>query len=98
MKRADIINHIAKIGKSNLDKKDISKIVNETFDLISTYLTNDLYENKKVMLSGFGTFIIKKRKQKIGRNPKTGEERLIPERLGIAFKAGKKLKKKLNSR
>lgn len=98
MKRVDIINQIAKMGKSNLDKKDISKIVNETFELISQYLTKDLYENKKVMISGFGTFIIKKRKQKVGRNPKTGEEKLIPERLGITFKPGKNLKKKINSK
>ncbi len=98
MKRADIINQIAKIEKVNLDKKDISKIVNETFELISEYLTKDLYEDKKVMISSFGTFIIKKRKQKIGRNPKTGEEKVIPERLGITFKPGKKLKKKINSK
>jgi nucleoid DNA-binding protein len=98
MKRADIVNKITRNEKIMLDKKEIATIVNETFDLISDYLTNDIHEGKKVMISGFGTFVIKKRKSKIGRNPKTGEEKLIPDRLGITFKPGKLLKKKVNSK
>jgi nucleoid DNA-binding protein len=101
MKRADIINMIYKdkeLKLKNVDKRDIHNIVNDTFDMISDYLTTDVKEGKKVMISGFGTFIIKKRKSKIGRNPKTGEEKLIPDRLGISFKPGKELKKRINSK
>lgn len=100
MKRIDIVNmiHKDKDLNLNLDKRDIHKIVNDTFDMISDYLTTDPKEGKKVMISGFGTFIIKRRKGKIGRNPKTGEEKLIPDRLGISFKAGKELKKKINQK
>jgi len=47
MKRADIVNKIARNEKITLDKKDIATIVNETFDLISDYLTNDIHEGKK---------------------------------------------------
>ncbi|ACN98848.1 DNA-binding protein HU 1 (DNA-binding protein II) (HB) [Sulfurihydrogenibium azorense Az-Fu1] len=100
MKRADIVNMIHKDKDLNLslDKREIHKIVNDTFDMISEYLTTDIKEGKKVMISGFGTFIIKRRKGKVGRNPKTGEEKLIPDRLGISFKAGKELKKKINQK
>lgn len=100
MKRVDIVNMIHKDKDLNLslDKRDIHKIVNDTFDMISEYLTTDIKEGKKVMISGFGTFIIKRRKGKVGRNPKTGEEKLIPDRLGISFKAGKELKKKINQK
>ncbi|MEZ0323570.1 MAG: HU family DNA-binding protein [Hydrogenothermaceae bacterium] len=98
MKRIDIINWVAENVDVKLDKKDIANIVNETFDIISKYLGNNLYEGKKVMISGFGSFIVKKRKPKIGRNPKTKEEKLIPERFGISFKVGKILKKKINGK
>lgn len=100
MKRVDIVNTIHKDKDLNLslDKREIHKIVNDTFDMISEYLTTDIKEGKKVMISGFGTFIIKRRKGKVGRNPKTGEEKLIPDRLGISFKAGKELKKKINQK
>lgn len=98
MKRADIVNWIAKNTDVKLDKKDIANIVDETFEIMSNYLSNDLYEGKKVMISGFGSFIVKKRKPKVGRNPKTKEEKLIPERFGISFKVGKILKKKINGK
>ncbi|MCX7760268.1 MAG: HU family DNA-binding protein [Hydrogenothermaceae bacterium] len=98
MKRADIVNWIAKNSDVKLDKKDIANIVDETFEIMSNYLSNDLYEGKKVMISGFGSFIVKKRKPKVGRNPKTKEEKLIPERFGISFKVGKILKKKINGK
>lgn len=98
MKRADIVNIIAKSGKVDLDKRDIAKLVDSTFDMISKYLSEDIYENKKIMISGFGSFIIKKRKPKVGRNPKTKEEKLIPERFGISFKTGKILKRRINGK
>lgn len=53
---------------------------------------------RKIMISGFGSFIIKKRKPKVGRNPKTKEEKLIPERFGISFKTGKILKRRINGK
>lgn len=98
MKRADIVDKIAKNGKVDLDKRDIAKLVDDTFEMISDYLSKDIYENKKIMISGFGSFIIKKRKPKVGRNPKTKEEKLIPERFGISFKTGKILKRKINGK
>lgn len=98
MKRADIVDKIARSGKVDLDKREIAKLVDDTFEIMSEYLSKDLYENKKIMISGFGSFIVKKRKPKIGRNPKTKEEKLIPERFGISFKTGKILKRKINGK
>ncbi|MCX7738329.1 MAG: HU family DNA-binding protein [Hydrogenothermaceae bacterium] len=98
MKRADIVDRIVKSGKVNLNRKEISNIVDSTFDIISSYLSTEIVEGKKVMISGFGSFIIKKRKPKLGRNPKTREEKLIPERFGISFKTGKILKRKINGK
>lgn len=98
MKRIDIVDKILKSGKVELDRKEVARLVDDTFDIIISYLSTDLRESKKVMISGFGSFIIKKRKPKLGRNPKTKEEKLIPERFGISFKTGKILKRKINGK
>ncbi len=97
MTKADIVNWILENKNVNLTKKDVSDVVNEIFNKISEELVNG-DDNKKVQLSGFGTFVVKKRAAKIGRNPKTKEEKLIPERFGISFRVGKHLKEALNGK
>ena len=54
--------------------------------------------NKKVKISNFGTFLLKRKKERIGRNPKTKEKKIISERNIISFKASKELKKYLNNK
>ncbi|SNZ08473.1 integration host factor subunit alpha [Persephonella hydrogeniphila] len=95
MTKADIVNWIAQNKDIKASKRDISKVVNRIFEIIAEELI-DGEDNHKIQISGFGTFIVKKRAPKIGRNPKTREEKLIPERFGISFKVGKKLHRKLN--
>ncbi|WP_457640217.1 HU family DNA-binding protein [Persephonella sp.] len=95
MTKADIVNWIIENKKLDVSKRDVSKVVSRVFELIAEELVNG-EDNHKVQISGFGTFILKKRAPKIGRNPKTREEKLIPERYGISFKVGKKLNRKLN--
>ncbi|WP_029520499.1 HU family DNA-binding protein [Persephonella sp. IF05-L8] len=95
MTKADIVNWIIENKNVTLPKKDISDVVNRVFELIADEIVNGEDEHK-IQISGFGTFIVKKRAPKIGRNPKTKEEKLIPERLGVSFKMGKKLQKALN--
>ncbi len=68
-------------------KKEIYQIVSEIFELIE----ETLKKGEKVQISGFGTFIVKTRKGKIGRNPRTGEEVPVPDRKVIVFKPSKKL-------
>ena len=59
---------------------------------------NDLTKNSKpkVKIAKFGTFILKKKNERIGRNPKTKEEKIISERNVILFKPSKELKKFIN--
>ncbi len=96
MTKADIVNWILHNTNTKLSKKDVSRIVNAVFEEIEKEITSAKNE-KKIQISGFGTFHIKKRAPKIGRNPRTKEETLIPERLGISFKPGKRLKERIKA-
>ncbi len=91
----------------NLTKKEIvssiymqlgfSKKVSETLlDDILDLLVEKLVINKKVKISKFGTFIVKNKKSRVGRNPKTKEEKKISERNVLLFKASKELKNYIN--
>ena len=91
----------------NLTKKDIvnsiymqigfSKKVSETIleDIFQLILMN-LIKNKKVKIAKFGTFSVREKKQRIGRNPKTKESKIISKRNVILFKASKEFKKYIN--
>ncbi len=97
MTKADIVNWILRNKKTKLNRKEVQEVVNKIFDKIINELENAEH-NTKVQISGFGTFLVKRRASKIGRNPKTKEEKLIPERLGISFKPGKHLKEALKKK
>ena len=74
-----------------------SKKISETLleDILEIIL-NNIIKYKKVKISKFGTFILRKKKQRIGRNPKTKEIKVINERNVILFKASKELKNYIN--
>lgn len=74
--------------KSELTKQDSKKAVDALFETIS----NTLAKEEKVQLVGFGTFEIRERAERTGRNPQTGEEMTIPASKSPAFKPGKELK------
>ena len=92
----------------NLTKKEIvnsiymqigfSKKVSENLleDVFQILLKNILIE-KKVKIAKFGTFILRKKNQRVGRNPKTKEEKIISERNVILFKPSKELKQLINN-
>tara|TARA_B100001250_G_scaffold381795_1_gene374399 strand:+ start:168 stop:470 length:303 start_codon:yes stop_codon:yes gene_type:complete len=89
--KKDLINSIyMQIGFS----KNISKNLLE--DLLSTIIEN-LKNEKKLKLSKFGTFIIRSKKKRIGRNPKTKEIKTISDRNVVVFKASKEFKILVNS-
>jgi len=71
-----------------LSYKDAAVIVNTFFSSISEELIN----GNKVELRGFGSFKVKKRQARTGRNPKTGDQVKVPEKLVPYFKPGKALK------
>ena len=76
-----------------LPKKDCIEFVSDIIDIIIEGLQN----TNKVKIHNFGTFIVKNKKSRIGRNPKTKEEVMIGERKVISFKASKNVLKYLNS-
>ena len=91
----------------NLTKKDIvnslymqigfSKKISENLleDVLSNIIDN-LKANKKVKISNFGTFSIRKKKSRLGRNPKTKEKKIISERNVVLFRASKDFKEYIN--
>ncbi|MDP4109071.1 MAG: HU family DNA-binding protein [Bacillota bacterium] len=86
MNKTELIAKIAE--KSGLSKKDSEKALNATFESI----TGALKEADKVQLIGFGSFEVKSRAARIGRNPKTKQTMQIPASKSPVFKAGKALK------
>ena len=90
MNKKELVNAIAK--KTNLSKTQALEVLNCTFDTIKT----SLKKNQRVQLVGFGTFLVRQRKARQGRNPKTGETIQIQARKVPAFSAGSELKKSLN--
>ena len=86
MNKAELINAVA--ASAGLSKKDTETVINATLDTIAA----SLQEGDKVQLVGFGSFEVKKRAERIGRNPKTKESIKIPASKVPVFKAGKALK------
>ena len=93
MNKSELINAVAE--KAALSKKDSEAAVAAALDAISAALdtiASPLADGEEVRLVGFGTFEVKKREARTGRNPKTKEEIKIPATKVPAFKAGKALK------
>lgn len=90
MNKAELISVMAE--KSGLTKKDSEKALNAFVEAVEDALA----EEDKVQLVGFGTFEVRERKARKGRNPQTGEEIDIPATKVPAFKAGKALKDIVN--
>ena len=95
--------------RTNLTKKDLinsiymqigfSKSIAENLidDFLSTIIEN-LKKEKKLKLSKFGTFLVRSKKSRIGRNPKTKEQKTISDRDVVLFKASKEFKDLVNSK
>ena len=88
--RADLAELI--YSEVGISKTEASEIVDQFFEEIIT----DLTEGNSVKLTSFGTFSIRNKKERIGRNPKTKEEAIIDARRVISFRASKELKKRIN--
>jgi len=97
------------MNRVNLTKKDLinsvymhigfSKNISENLidDFLAT-ITENLKNEKKLKLSKFGTFSIRSKKSRIGRNPKTKEQKTISDRDVVLFKASKEFKDLVNSK
>ena len=92
MSRLKIINQLKK-KNPNINQAELGKVLNLFCKSIEKALINE----KTIELRGFGSFFVKKIKEKYSaRNPKTGELIYIPEKNKVRFKASKKLKKIIN--
>ena len=85
MNKTELIATVAE--KAELSKKDSEKAVNAVFEAI----TESLKAGDKVALVGFGTFDVKERAERTGKNPRTGEPVVIAATRVPGFKAGKGL-------
>lgn len=91
MNKTELIAAVAE--KAELKKVEAEKAVNA---VIAT-ITDAMKENEKVQLVGFGTFEVRERAAREGKNPRNGEKILIPASKVPAFKAGKSLKDAVNN-
>ncbi|MFV0275035.1 MAG: HU family DNA-binding protein [Bacilli bacterium] len=89
MNKTELVAFISE--NAGLTKADATRALEATIDGIM-----EGTKNGKVTLVGFGTFEMKRREARIGRNPRTGEEVTIAARNAVNFKAGNKFKEELN--
>ena len=89
--KADIIEHLH--NELGLNKSECKILIEDFFDEIKESLKN----GEEVKLSGFGNFELLNKKERPGRNPKTGEEVTISARRVVTFRAGNKLRKKIST-
>jgi integration host factor subunit beta len=90
MTKADLISEVSRIAE--LSKKDAENIVNVFLDRI----VDALKDGEKIELRGFGSFKLRRRNSRIGRNPRTSEAVQVPAKKVPYFKPGKDLKKLIN--
>lgn len=90
MNKAELIGSVAE--KAGMSKKDAEKAVNAVFAAVGDALA----DGQKVQLVGFGTFEVRERAARTGRNPQTGEEIQIAASKVPAFRAGKALKESVS--
>ena len=93
--------------KRNLNRKALANTIHQNIGfskIISENIVNDIFyiiisafkENEKVKIASFGTFQIRRKNERIGRNPKTKEKKIISARNVITFKASKIFMNKIN--
>lgn len=91
MTKSDLIKRLAD-ANPHLYLRDIERIVGTVFEEISAALSR----GDRVELRGFGAFSVRSRGERVGRNPRTGDEVAVPNKVVPYFKTGKELRERLN--
>jgi integration host factor subunit alpha len=89
--KADIVEAIAKQN---------GYTINRSFEVIESLLEiikSQLESGQDVLISGFGKFCVKEKKERLGRNPNTGEAMMLAPRKTITFRCSRKLRDKINA-
>ena len=92
MTKSDLIERVAD-RVPHISKKDTELVVNTIFDS----MTEALSASNRIEIRGFGSFQVKIREAREGRNPKTGQEVKIPAKRTPFFKVGKELKERIDA-
>ena len=92
MTKADLVEQVAEAIGPGITKKDCALVVDGFLNAVKLALAN----GENIEIRGFGTFKVRKRKTRMARNPRTGEEITIPASNQPKFKAGKGLKDAVN--
>ena len=91
MNKSDLISSVTeKLG--SLSHRDVEIIINQVFDS----MVRSLAKGDRIEIRGFGSFEVRTRKPRVGRNPKTGERVEVDERRVPFFKVGKELREMVN--
>jgi len=90
MTKADLVEEVIRVA--DLSKKDAENVVNTVFAQIMEALKSD----DKIELRGFGSFRVRRRRSRLGRNPKTGDRVDVPSKRIPYFKPGKELRDLIN--
>ena len=91
MTKIDIIQEVYE--KLGFSKKDSAQIVESVFDIMK----DTLAKGEKIKISGFGNFVVREKRERVGRNPQTGQEIKITARRVLTFKPSQVLKNALNA-
>ena len=92
MNKSELIQIVA-TRLPNLAAKDVEIIINNIFDC----MTDSLQKGGRIEIRGFGSFEVRERKPRLGRNPKTGQNVEVGLRKVPFFKVGKELKERVNN-
>jgi integration host factor subunit beta len=92
MTKSDLIKRLAE-ANPHLYLRDIERIVSTVFDEVAEALVR----GDRVELRGFGAFSVRQRGSRVGRNPRTGDEVKVPDKVVPYFKTGKDLRLRLNT-
>lgn len=92
MNKSDLISSVTeKLG--SLSHRDVEIIINQVFDS----MVSSLSKGDRIEIRGFGSFEVRTRKPRVGRNPKTGDRVEVDERRVPFFKVGKELREMVNN-
>lgn len=94
MTKADIIEFVYEKLRAvgSYSKRDAAEIVESVFETMK----DTLGEGEKIKISGFGNFVVRQKKERVGRNPQTGDQITISARRVLTFKPSQVLKNALN--
>lgn len=90
MNKSELVDELA--SSADMTKADASRVIDALFSPDKGVISKQLKKGNRIQITGFGTFEAKKRKARMGRNPRTGEQIKIAATKTPGFRAGKGLK------